>query len=240
MLYVQITLIDGPAVPQNIVDGIFIDVDFDDGDGAFDTYEVTIDFGDADEDDPSSVSTTCVVSSAQPITMGNPNCELVDEPDASGGGLVASNFTYAEPGVYTVTVTVEDSAGNVDTSVFEFAVVYDPAAGRVSGAGWFWSGDEAYDDPDPWGEWAFFGYRARYRNNEPTPRGKTRLHLLGEFYFRSTSYDYLIINDTMAVAEGTGRIGSDTGYRFRVQGVDNGWIDFFQITIWDDATGEIL
>lgn len=139
-----------------------------------------------------------------------------------------------------MTVTVADAAGNVDTAVFEFVVVYDAGAGRVSGSGWYWSGNEAYDDGDPWGNWAHFGYRARYRNDEPTPRGTTKLHLWGEFFFTSTAYDYLVINDTVAVAEGSGRLDGQDGYRFRVQGIDNGWVDFFQITIWNEATGEIV
>ena len=133
-----------------------------------------------------------------------------------------------------------DAAGNTDTSLFEFAVVYDPTInGRVAGAGWYWSGAEAYAEEEPWGGPAFFGYRARYKNDE-TLKGKTRLHLLGEFFFKSTSYDYLIINDTMAIAEGVGKINGSTGYRFRVQGIDNGRFDFFQISIWDEATGEVI
>ena len=107
-------------------------------------------------------------------------------------------------------------------------------------AGWYWSGNEAYDDGDRWGNWAFFGYGARYKKNATTPTGTTKLRLLGEFYFKSTGYDYLLINDTVAVAEGVGKLDGQRGYRFRVQGVDNGWIDFFQITIWDEATGEIV
>ena len=63
--------------------------------------------------------------------------------------------------------------------------------------------------------------------------------MLGEFFFRSTSYDYLIVNDAIAIAEGVGKIGN-TQYRFRVQGIDNGWLDFFQITIWDPVTDEVV
>ena len=73
------------------------------------------------------------------------------------------------------------------------------------------------------------------RNGEDTPRGRTNLHLLGEFYFRSTSYDYLIINDTTAIAEGSGRLDGQNGYRFRVQGIDNGWLDYIHIEIWEET-----
>jgi hypothetical protein len=149
----------------------------------------------------------------------------------------------------------------------------------VSGAGWYWSGPEAYDynfdfdrdhdDDDEhdhgrkygrkgsydrhdhnkksygkrhsvWGSWAYFGYSARYKNNATTPSGSTELHLSGEFEFESTSYDYLIVNDTMASAAGSGKVNGHRGYRFTVQGIDNGWLDYFQLTIWDEVTGEIV
>jgi hypothetical protein len=92
----------------------------------------------------------------------------------------------------------------------------------------------------PWGTIGIFGYNARYRNDAPTPTGKTSLKLLGGFRFKSTAYDYLIVNDTVAVTEGVGRLNGEDGYRMRVQGVDNGRHDFFQITIWIDATDEII
>jgi hypothetical protein len=236
----EITLLQGPTVPELISDGVTLDITFGDADGVFDDYTVDIDWGDYDDDDTPGSSTICSTSSGSP-TAGNPSCEIVNEPTGSAAdGLATASFVYPEPGVYAIEVTITDGAGNTDTSLFEFAVVYDPAAGRVSGAGWYWSGPEAYAEEEPWGGPAFFGYRARYRGTEETPRGRTKLHLLGEFFFKSTSYDYLIVNDTVAVAEGVGKIGRDDGYRFRVQGIDNGWLDFFQITIWHDDTGEIV
>ncbi|MEO0493020.1 MAG: hypothetical protein AAF081_06360 [Actinomycetota bacterium] len=235
----EIVTINGPAVP--VGDAVVLDIEFGDDDGSADAYTIDVDWGDSDDDDPSTMATTCTASTGAP-TAGNPACEIVSAPTAPGetDGLMTASFTYPEPGVYTVTVTIADAAGNTDISVFEFAVVYDPTInGRVAGAGWYWSGAEAYAEEEPWGGPAFFGYRARYNNDEAV-RGKTRLHLLGEFFFKSQSYDYLIINDTMAIAEGVGKINGDTGYRFRVQGIDNGRFDFFQISIWDEVTGEVI
>ncbi|MEM8704864.1 MAG: FG-GAP repeat protein [Actinomycetota bacterium] len=236
----EISLITGPSTPQLISDGVTVDVTFGDADGVFDDYTVDIDWGDFDDDDTPGSSTICSASSGS-ATSGNPSCEIVQEPTGGAAdGQATGSFVYDEPGVYAIEVTITDSSGNTDSTLFEFAVVYDPEGGRVSGAGWYWSGPEAYSEEEPWGGPAFFGYRARYRNGDDTPRGRTKLHLLGEFFFKSTSYDYLIVNDTIAVAEGTGRVGWEHGYRFRVQGIDNGRLDFFQITIWDDDTGEVV
>ena len=236
----EIVAIDAPTTPQLITDGVFIDVEFDDLDGALDDYTVTVDWGDRDESDPLSTSTVCTATSATP-QLGNPNCDIVVEPDGLGTrGIATAQFFYAKPGIYAIAVTVTDAAGNSDTSVYEFVVVYDPSAGRVDGAGTYWSGNEAYDDGDPWGNWAFFGYGARYQSGQSTPSGTTKLRLLGEFFFKSTAYDYLIVNDTVAVAAGVGKLDGQAGYRFTVQGIDNGWFDMFQIRIWNDATGVVV
>ena len=84
-----------------------------------------------------------------------------------------------------------------------------------------------------------FRYNARYKNNPDPPVGDTQFRLLGDFLFRSTTYDYLIINDAMAIAEGVGTMGggTSTGSGFRAS--TTGGLDLFQITIWDPTTGEV-
>ncbi len=232
----EITLVDGLRTPQLITDGFMVDIEFDDTNFDRDGYTVTIDWGDGVEDTPST-STTCVASTTGGAASGNPSCEILGSPSADGPGLAVGSFEYSAPGVYPITVTIDDGMAS-DTSVFQFATIYDPGAGRVSGAGLYWSGPEAYDG-GRWGSTAIFGYNARYKGDDPVPRGKTKLHLLGEFLFKSTSYDYLIINDTFAVAKGTGKFNGRSGYDFRVQGIDSGWLDFFQLTIWD-PNGEVV
>ena len=232
----EITLVDGLRTPQLITDGFMVDIEFDDANFDRDDYTVTIDWGDGVEDTPGT-STTCVAWTIGGATSGNPSCEILASPSADGPGLAVGSFEYAAPGVYPITVTIDDGTAS-DTSVFQFATIYDPGAGRVSGSGLYWSGPEAYDG-GRWGSTAIFGYNARYKGDDPVPRGNTKLHLLGEFLFKSTSYDYLIINDTFAVAKGTGKFNGRSGYDFRVQGIDSGWLDFFQLTIWD-PNGEVV
>jgi hypothetical protein len=232
----EITLVDGTRAPQSIDDGFTIDIEFTDANFDDDEYTVTIDWGDGDEDSPGT-STLCTTSTSGGATVGNPTCEILASPSADGPGVAVANFRYGAPGVYAITVTVDDGTAS-SVSVFQFATIYDRGAGRVTGAGSYWSGPEAYQG-GRFGRPAFFGYDARYRGNDVVPRGITKLHLLGEFRFVSTSYDYLIINDTFAVAAGTGKFNGRSGYDFRVQGIDNGRVDFFQLTIWNPA-GEVV
>ena len=198
--------VEGPTTPQLITDGVTIAATFDGNPSG--SFTATVAWGDG-------------VSSSDGVIV-----------DAASGTVEATHL-YAEPGVYEVSVTVtDDGSGASDTKGYRFVVVYDPTAGSVSGSGFYWSGAEARPLGPRWGTAAFFGYDARYKRNATVPSGTTKLRLLGDFYFKSTSYDYLIVNAAMAVAEGVGKIG-DKEYRFRVQGVDGGRTDFFQISIWD-------
>ena len=211
-----ITEVVGPLTPQNIVDGVALQAFFTDASAPFDSFTATIDWGDGSGPTPAAVTA--------PST-------------SDGEGTISGFKQYAAAGVYSAIVTVTDGNGDSYSEDYEFIVVFDPDSnGRVSGSGFYWSGAEAFPGGSRWGAPAFFGYDAKYKRNATVPSGGTQLRLLGEFFFKSTSYDYLIVNDAIAIAEGVGKIGTKE-YRFRVQGIDNGWLDFFQITIWDPANG---
>lgn len=68
----------------------------------------------------------------------------------SGGGVTQSgnDFVaareYLNPGVYPITVKVDDGSPYIRTGVFEFAVIYDPSDGFVTGGGWIDSPAGAY------------------------------------------------------------------------------------------------
>ncbi len=214
-----ITGIAGPGTPLRLSDVVTIGATFSDASAPYDTFSAVVDWGDG---------TTTPATVTPPTT-------------ATGEGSITASRTYTATGVYPVTVRISDARGDADDELFEFVVVYDPTInGRVTGSGFYWSGAEASAETSRWGAPAFFGYDAKYKKNSSVPTGETKLRLLGQFFFQSTQYDYLIVNDAMAIAEGTGTIGGGSEYRFRVQGIDNGWLDFFQITIWNPATGAVL
>ncbi len=213
-----ITELDAPTTPQLLSAGVAIQAQFTDASAPFDTFTAVVDWGDG---------TTSPATVTPPLT-------------GTATGSLAASKVYAETGVYPVTVTVSDANGASDSELYEFVVVYDPTTnGRVTGSGSYWSGPEASSGTSRWGAPAFFGYDARYKKNAALPTGETQLRLLGQFLFKSTKYDYLIVNDAVAIAEGVGTAGGKQ-YRFRVQGVDNGRLDFFQITIWNPTTGAVL
>jgi len=235
-----IDAITGPTVPAVLGTALDVSIEFSDPELTDDDYTVTFDwgldlFGQA-------VVDNCLANSdgGGAGSDGASTCSLV-EPTITESGTATGTIVYPEPGVYTVTVTVEDASVGVAVATHEFIVIFDPGGGRVAGSGIYWSDSDSFmGNGPPWGTIGIFGYNARYRNDAPTPTGKTSLNLLGGFRFKSTAYDYLIVNDTVAVTEGVGRLNGEDGYRMRVQGVDNGRYDFFQITIWVDATGEII
>ncbi|MFN2638358.1 MAG: PKD domain-containing protein, partial [Gemmatimonadaceae bacterium] len=56
--------------------------------------------------------------------------------ESNGSGSVTGNHTYTTAGVYEITLTVTGQSGASGQSVFDYVVVYDPAAGFVTGGGW--------------------------------------------------------------------------------------------------------
>jgi hypothetical protein len=233
-----ITSLIGPVTPEQIGTQSTITVEFEDPELSLDEYTVEFDWG--TDLTGEAVAASCVATSAVSGATAESTCSLT-EPTTGVPGVATGTVGYAKPGVYSVDVTITDRSGLSSTETYEFVVVFDPRGGRVSGSGTFWSDPRSYFGDGPrWGTISLFGYDARYRNNSTAPVGQTRLRLLGGFDFRSTAYDYLVVNDTIAVTEGVGRIDGRGGYRMRVQGIDNGRVDFFQITIWDDETGEVV
>jgi len=130
-----ITAVTGPAAPLAIGDQpIAVGVAWTDP-GTADTHDVTWDWGDASTDDTRLGATSAA----------------------------SETHIYAEPGVYLVTVTVEDDDGGADAEVFEFVVIYDPSAGFVTGGGWIDSPAGAYvAEPGLTGK-ANFGFVSKYK-----------------------------------------------------------------------------
>ena len=114
-------------------------------------------------------------------------------------------YTYAEPGIYDVCLTVHDGTVSSD-EVCTMAVIFDPSGGFVTGGGWIDSPEGAYKpDPNLIGK-VNFGFVAKYKKNEPAPMGNTEFQFsAGSLNFHSESYDWLLVLGKGTVAKFKGR-----------------------------------
>ena len=211
-----ITAVTGPIDPVDIGDQslVSVDVTFTDP-GSADTHDVTWDWDDG----------------------------TVNDTQSSAANGTSQAHVYAEAGVYTVSVTVTDDDGGLDTEVFEFVVVYDPSAGFVTGGGWIDSPAGAYGaDPESAGK-ATFGFVSKYKKGANVPTGNTEFQFkAGNLNFHSGSYDWLVIaGQDKAKYKGTGTINGSGNYGFMLTAVDNGNSgDTFRIKIWDKDNGDTV
>ncbi len=165
---------------------------------------------------------------------------------AVNAGTASGSHTYTAAGVYTVKLTVTDDDGGADTEQFQYVVVYDPAAGFVTGGGWINSPAGAYTaDPSLSGK-ANFGFVSKYHKGATVPTGQTQFqfHAAG-LNFHSASYEWLVIAGAKAQYKGSGTINGGGDYGFMLTATDGqqnggGGADKFRIKIWDKATGAVV
>lgn len=153
--------------------------------------------------------------------------------EANGSGAITGSHTYAAPGVYTVTVTVDDGCGNTDQAIYEFVVVYDPNGGFVTGGGWITTPAGAYT-PDLTVEGkSSVGFVARYLPGATVPSGSLAftLHAAG-FQFKSGSFDWLVVSGSKAQLRGTGTVNGAGTYQFLLAAED-GRPDRLGLKIWE-------
>jgi hypothetical protein len=142
--------------------------------------------------------------------------------------------------------SVATQMGGVDAIV----VVYDPAAGFVTGGGWINSPTGAYS-PDPLlsGK-ANFGFVSKYKKGAiekgTPPEGETEFQFkAGNLSFHSTSYQWLVISGAKAQFKGFGTINGAGDYGFLLSGVDGqisggGGKDKFRMKITDKTTSAVI
>jgi uncharacterized repeat protein (TIGR01451 family) len=134
---------------------------------------------------------------------------------------VHGEHAYVVPGVYTLTLTVEDNDGGVGMATYQFVVVYDPEGGFVTGGGWIWSPKGAYvEDPSLEGM-ATFGFIAKYNRGANIPSGQTEFHFqLANLCFHSDTYQWLVVAGARAQFKGFGTINGEGYYRFILTATD--------------------
>ena len=163
------------------------------------------------------------------------------------GSTCTGTHSYAEPGVYQISVEVTDSLGATGSATAtDLIVVYDPSGGFVTGGGWIQS--EA-----GWCQLtslcaavsgkANFGFVSKYQKGASVPTGNTQFTFsAGEFNFHSDTYEWLVVNQggTNAQFKGSGTINNQAEpYTFMIWATDDN-PDTFRIKIWfEDSSTEV-
>jgi hypothetical protein len=157
--------------------------------------------------------------------------------------------TYTVPGVYAVSLTLDDLCGPSGDATYEYVVVYDPDGGFVTGGGWIYSEPGAYvPDPDLEGK-ATFGFVSKYKKGASVPTGNTEFQFhAGDLNFHSSSYDWLVVTGSnYARFKGAGTINGELApngeeYKFMIwagDGTGADGADTFRIKIWWEDASEV-
>jgi PKD repeat protein len=160
-------------------------------------------------------------------------------------GPVTATHAYANPGLYTVTLTIDDGDGGVTAQTFQYVVVYDPTGGFTAGGGTVESPTGALlGDPAASGR-AVFGFVAKYKKGQTVPEGNTSFRFnAGDFVLASTSYDWLVVSGTRAQYKGLATVNGEPGYGFMLSVVDGDAKakqdpDRLRLKVWRVADGSI-
>jgi parallel beta-helix repeat protein/beta propeller repeat protein len=160
---------------------------------------------------------------------------------------VTGSHPYTTPGVYTITLTVEDAAGESDTETYEqYVVIFNPTGAFITGGGMIDSPLGAFPgDPDLTGK-AGFGFISKYKKGASVPDGNTQFRFhAGDINFKSESYDWLVVTSHKGMFKGSGTNNGEGDYGFILSAIDaeltpSTDVDLFRIKIWDKDTDIIL
>jgi hypothetical protein len=207
-----ITATSGAPTSSELSAGLEVSAQFSDP-GVLDTHTATFSWGDG-------TSSPGVVS------------------EVWGSGSAVANHLYSSPGFYTISVTVTDDDGATDRAVIGEVFVFDPDT-FVTGGGWISSPAAAFPGGQDSSSKGTFGFVVRY-DKSGTPNGSLEFQLHKGLNLHATGFDYLLINDGVAVFEGTGKVNGLPGYDFKVVATDERYAaaspDRFWIAITNAGT----
>lgn len=160
---------------------------------------------------------------------------------SNGAGSGFASHTYSAPGIYTVTATVVDLAGN-RAAVSRKVVVVDRSGGFVGGSGAFMSPQGANRKARIQAGKAYFSFVAPAATKPKAAGAAAALHFsVAGLSFRSTRLQAVALQGAGGQFEGSGSINGKGDYRFALDTTAGaaGETGRFGLKIWhlDPATG---
>lgn len=157
------------------------------------------------------------------------------------GNTVTGSYTYTNAGIRQIELRVSDGDGGTGTSLFSYAVSYDPTDGVVTGGGTINSPIGAYmANPAATGP-ANLGFVSNIPRKMVGQVGAVAFRLdPAEINFRSNTMNAPVISHARAQITGTGTFNGISGYSFLLAVVDGqvkggGGVDRYRIKIWNAA-----
>ena len=187
-----ITSAAGPGASHDLSEPATLNAAFTDP-GVLDTHTASISWGDGT------------------ITPG-----VVDQ--GAGSGSLTGSHHYVEPGFYSISITVTDDDGASDSVDLGEVFVFDPDT-FVTGGGWIISPEGAWTDMPTHTGKLTFGFVVRY-DRTGSVRGNLQVQLHKGINLHAKAFDYLLINDGIAVFEGSGSVNGVDGFDFHVVAAD--------------------
>lgn len=160
-----------------------------------------------------------------------------------GSGSVSNSHTYAQAGVYIITVSVTDDGYATSTATYQYLVAYDPSAGFVTVSGKYIS-QAGWDMQSPSAAGVVrFGGQVKYTNNTLPSSNVKFSFKVGGLDFTSTGCQWLVLSGAKAMFKANGTVNGSGSYTILVSGVDGSTTnsaDLVRVKITDDSTNTVI
>lgn len=176
---------------------------------------------------PSTVALSAPVKLTTSYTDNNISKAVIDWGDLSAtqtinapSAVFEASHAYANPGSYSITVTLTDECSASQTYVYRQITVYDQG-GYVRGDGWFNSLPGYYVKDKRASGKAEFHIKAEYKKGSSVPTGSVTFKFKdAKIDFKSTQLDWLFVQGDKATVIGAGKMNGTKGYSILMSAVD--------------------
>ncbi|HEU4389039.1 MAG TPA: endo-1,4-beta-xylanase, partial [Blastocatellia bacterium] len=164
-------------------------------------------------------------------------------------GAITGAFSFATPGIYTVSLTVTDGCGgsNLTSSVAgkpAIVFIFDPISGKVTCDGQIDSPPGAVSANPGMSGKATFALSCQYKSGALPPKGTTQF-TFGTLGFQASSFEFLVVSGAKAAFRGVGKINGGGNFGFMLSLIDGdlkgaGNVDRLRMKIWDKNNNDAV